>query len=411
MLNQNITNRPVATIIFETSGLKIQIKSDDERVTKLRAEITGLERVLPESVFANGTFQFWYWGVLALAIFSFAIGGLTSGISWVFGFLLGMVFFVLKGYATREDERRNERVNAAGKRSLISEKQKELVLLNQSEGIQKRDQLHRNLIELFIREKKEHRQKYLDELDQFGFDTTLPLRLAEQYEETKKEEKERTKAEAKLINDENLRVLEELQQKEKERKTEVERQRKVEENRKTRLANIKQGIHKPESYEAAEAFIRALKWSQVEVLAVDLMECKGWVARLTEPGADKGIDAFATQTTENGERKAVVQVKDWKDPVRGPVIRETIGSAAVNGISEIFVITSGRFTSDAKEAAEEYVRQSHKNVCELWNGDQLISTIINMPNDQFLNMVISEGEISSTYQLALNEGYAAELNI
>jgi hypothetical protein len=49
-------------------------------------------------------------------------------------------------------------------------------------------------------------------------------------------------------------------------------------------------------------------------------------------------------------------------------------------------------------------------VCELWDSDDLITTIINMPNDQFLNMVISEGEISSTYQLALNEGYAAELN-
>ena len=70
------------------------------------------------------------------------------------------------------------------------------------------------------------------------------------------------------------------------RKTELERQWQVEENRKARLANIKQGIHKPEFYEAAEAFIRALSWSQVEVLAVDLMECKGWVARQTQPGAD-----------------------------------------------------------------------------------------------------------------------------
>ncbi len=193
------------------------------------------------------------------------------------------------------------------------------------------------------------------------------------------------------------------------RKTELERQWQVEENRKARLANIKQGIHKPEFYEAAEAFIRALSWSQVEVLAVDLMECKGWVARQTEPGADKGIDAFATKTTENGERTAIVQVKDWKNPVGGPVIQQTIGAATGRGISEIFIITTGRFTSDAKEEAELF-RQSHKNVCELWDGDELIKTIINMPNDQFLNMVISEGEISSTYQLALNEGYAAELN-
>ena len=196
---------------------------------------------------------------------------------------------------------------------------------------------------------------------------------------------------------------------EEERKAELERQRKIEENKKARVANLTKGIHKPETHESAEAFIRALSWEQVEQLAVDLLEHKGWVARRTQPGADKGIDTFATQTTENGEREAIVQVKDWKNPVGRPVIQQTIGAATGRAISEIFVITTGRFTSDAKEEAELF-RQSHKNVCELWDSDDLITTIINMPNDQFRNMVISEGEISSTYQLALNEGYAAELN-
>jgi restriction endonuclease Mrr len=178
------------------------------------------------------------------------------------------------------------------------------------------------------------------------------------------------------------------------KKSRVERQREVEEKRKARFANLK-----PKSYKAAKAFISALSWQQVEQLAVDLLEHKGWTATRTKPGADKSIDAIATKTGEN--RTAVVQVKDWKNPGSGPVIRETIGAAAMSGKSEVFVITTGRFTTDAWNTAEEYATQSHKNVCELWDGDQLIKTIINMPNDQFINMVISEGKIKSTYQLAL----------
>jgi len=216
------------------------------------------------------------------------------------------------------------------------------------------------------------------------------------------------RAEALRKKQAEIELLEARRRMEAERKAELERQRKIEQTKKARVENLTKGIHKPESHEGARAFIRALNWEQVEQLAVDLLESEGWSATRTEPGVDQGIDAIATKTGEN--RKAIVQVKDWKNPVSGPTIRETIGAAASRGISEVFVITTGRFTTDARNTADEYAGQSFKNVCELWDGKDLNSKIIAMPNHQFVHMVILDDEISANYKVALSEGYAADLN-
>ena len=193
----------------------------------------------------------------------------------------------------------------------------------------------------------------------------------------------------------------------RKKEAQVERQLREKEKRNTDLE--RKAKLKLRSRNATRTFLSALSWNQVEHLAVDLLRYHGWYVNLTQPGVDRSIDAIATKPNE--KRKAVIQVKDWKNPVSGPVVRETIGAAAMSGISEVFVITTGRFTADARNTAKEYSGQSLEKSCELWDGDHLVDLIIKMSNDDFVDMVSEGDKLKRIYKNALNEGYAADHHI
>jgi restriction system protein len=109
-----------------------------------------------------------------------------------------------------------------------------------------------------------------------------------------------------------------------------------------------------------------MSWREFEMLVGEAYRLQGY--RVTETGgggADGGIDLALTK----GSEKFLVQCKQWKAYKVGvDVVRELYGVMAAKGATGGFVVTSGRFTDDAKAFAEG------RNV-QLLDGPKLFSMI------------------------------------
>lgn len=93
-----------------------------------------------------------------------------------------------------------------------------------------------------------------------------------------------------------------------------------------------------------------MSWREFEMLVGEAYRLQGY--RVTETGgggADGGIDLVLTK----GGESFLVQCKQWKALKVGvDVVRELYGVMAAKGATGGFVVTSGRFTEDAKTFAE-----------------------------------------------------------
>lgn len=93
-----------------------------------------------------------------------------------------------------------------------------------------------------------------------------------------------------------------------------------------------------------------MSWREFEMLVGEAYRLQGY--RVTETGGggpDGGIDLALTK----GSEKFLVQCKQWKAYKVGvDVVRELYGVMAAKGATGGFVVTSGRFTDDAKAFAE-----------------------------------------------------------
>lgn len=93
-----------------------------------------------------------------------------------------------------------------------------------------------------------------------------------------------------------------------------------------------------------------MSWREFELLVGEAYRLQGY--RVTETGgggADGGIDLALTKGTET----FLVQCKQWKAfKVGVEVVRELYGVMAAKGATGGFVVTSGRFTEDAKAFTE-----------------------------------------------------------
>ena len=109
-----------------------------------------------------------------------------------------------------------------------------------------------------------------------------------------------------------------------------------------------------------------MSWREFELLVGEAFRLQGY--RVTENGGggpDGGIDLALTKGTE----KFLVQCKQWKAyKVSVDVVRELYGVMAAKGAAGGFVVTSGRFTDDARKFAEG------RNV-HLVDGPKLFSMI------------------------------------
>ena len=112
--------------------------------------------------------------------------------------------------------------------------------------------------------------------------------------------------------------------------------------------------------------LEGMSWREFELLVGEAFRQLGYkVEELGGDGPDGGIDLALTK----GNEKFLVQCKQWKAfKVGVGVVRELYGVMAAEGATGGFVVTSGKYTSDAKEFARG------RNVT-LVDGDKLFSML------------------------------------
>jgi len=263
----------------------------------------------------------------------------------------------------------------------------------------------------FLRRKKKYPHKP-DQLDHWASHTLENLykhanQLQTKYEKTPEWKAKVAHAEATHLHILKNQVIEQKRLDDLAKAEEEEKKAKKEETlAAVRSSNLEQGIHKPESFNSADAFINALDWEGAELLAGALLRSQGWQIAMTKSGADGGVDAWGNKQG----LQAAVQVKDWKHPVSGPTIRESIGAAQAEGVAIVFVITTGRFTSDARETANKYQGQQNSNQCHLWDRNTMKQNLLEMSNADFKNMVLSERGVKTGFRKALDAGHSKDIS-
>ena len=109
-----------------------------------------------------------------------------------------------------------------------------------------------------------------------------------------------------------------------------------------------------------------MRWPEFELLVGEAFRLQGFqVTEIDGGGADGGVDLVLRK----GSEKFLVQCKQWKAFTVGvTVVRELYGVMAAKGAAGGFVVTSGRFTGEAKTFA------SGRNV-KLVDGPRLFGLI------------------------------------
>ena len=109
-----------------------------------------------------------------------------------------------------------------------------------------------------------------------------------------------------------------------------------------------------------------LSWREFELLVGEAYRLQGYrVTEIGGGGADGGVDLVLAK----GSEKFFVQCKQWKAYKVGvTTVRELYGVMAAKGATGGFVVTSGRYTTDAKDFAQG------RNI-ELVDGPRLFAMI------------------------------------
>lgn len=96
-----------------------------------------------------------------------------------------------------------------------------------------------------------------------------------------------------------------------------------------------------------------MSWREFEMLVGEGFRLQGYQVQETGGGGpDGGIDLVLSRPGKNGSEKLLVQCKQWRATKVGvDVVRELYGVMAAKGATGGFVVTSGRFTDEAKQFA------------------------------------------------------------
>jgi uncharacterized protein YjbI with pentapeptide repeats len=136
-----------------------------------------------------------------------------------------------------------------------------------------------------------------------------------------------------------------------------------------------------------------------EYLIADLWEQMGYQTEVVQQSQDKGIDIRATNAL--GE-KYLIQAKRHgpESLVRAPKVREYAGLyAQEDGINKVYIVTTGGFTSQAIETADE-------TGVELVYGEQLTKLINQHEKDTLLDLYCSDIQSGNTEKkVEANESY------
>ncbi len=117
---------------------------------------------------------------------------------------------------------------------------------------------------------------------------------------------------------------------------------------------------------SAARALDAMSWREFEMLVGEAFRLRGFrVAETGDAGPDGGVDLVL----KKGAETFLVQCKQWKALKVGvEIVRELYGVMAARGAAGGFVVTSGRFTDDARRFAEG------RNV-KLVDGDALMKLL------------------------------------
>lgn len=119
----------------------------------------------------------------------------------------------------------------------------------------------------------------------------------------------------------------------------------------------------------ARQVLERMTWDQFEKVICKFFETKGYRARVTQAGADGGVDV---ELQGFGHRE-MVQCKHWKtNRVGVAIVREIYGVVLADGFHRGFIITSGLFTDEAWKFVQ---RENVKGKVILLDGTQLIEVI------------------------------------
>jgi restriction system protein len=113
----------------------------------------------------------------------------------------------------------------------------------------------------------------------------------------------------------------------------------------------------------------ALSPSEFEAMVAHLYNQSGHQARRTGQTGDQGIDLVVQ--AKNGE-KWVVQCKRWRGSVGAPVIRDFYGAMQHEKADKGTVITTGKFTRQAREwaAGKPITLYDGEKLIEVWRQAQ-----------------------------------------
>jgi restriction system protein len=125
--------------------------------------------------------------------------------------------------------------------------------------------------------------------------------------------------------------------------------------------------------EWSRELIRSLDWKRFEELCAAYFEAKGRKAKVTDLGADGGIDVLLYGESDPEKILGVVQCKAWKDrPVGVKEIRELLGLMTDADCPLGIYITTSSYTPNAKAFAEG------KHI-KLMDAGQLLKLIQGLP--------------------------------
>ncbi|XHR31050.1 MAG: restriction endonuclease [Chthoniobacteraceae bacterium] len=112
--------------------------------------------------------------------------------------------------------------------------------------------------------------------------------------------------------------------------------------------------------------LQSTSWKDFEFLVAEAYKRQGYAVDFSfNRGADGGVDLIL----QKGGRTTFVQCKQWKkSSVGAPVIREMFGIMTAERANDLIVVTSGKFTSEARTFAEA-------NHIQLVDGPMLLELI------------------------------------
>ena len=140
-----------------------------------------------------------------------------------------------------------------------------------------------------------------------------------------------------------------------------------------------------------ERLLDIVDWKQFESMLAHILRDQGWTTKLTNQGADGGIDIVGQKSALGHKRTVFVQAKHYRGTGRvgRPEIQNLVGAAFSEGCREAIIASSGGFTDQATSFVTGYRSSPQQSQLELriWDKLEIQEFIDGLSNDRYLAMI------------------------